>query len=1304
MKRIKWKSMLAFVLTCMIVISAVPVTQVNASGEVSGNSVSGNEIEVPPAEAGDQDEDTDNTDNDSKQDLQEPLNSGTESEGEAGQETGADDGIATTSVDDITPPVIESDSIVFLENGQEIIPGNDIHITFTGYDVDSELSTEYTNIQISIGDTGRATGWKPYSIEAVDTSNNAYKLSFKIESYYEPGEMKIDKLTVGDSSWNITEIDLSSYDESGCPKFTIAEIVNESITINSISLSANKVVLDDDTLQDAIGIEMNVTGEGMEGGGSFCLEFECEYTDEYGSVSTRSNNVYMYAYWPTEKITGTISVEASTHYAATYILKKVTYAGEKVAFEGNVEYTVEINYTDVDDPVVEYVEFYHNGVIVDTNSTFKQTDELDIHVGITDASEISTAYVHFEYHMENLSAPTKSVYLEYDSDLECYVGSLSLSDMYATEWGIGKVHAEDIYNNRVESRDYNDFIFYVTDAEGNTTIPTYTYDVYFEMEDGSQSSYSVTTTRCTSLKEMFPNGMPYFPAKDGFEFVGWYLDGNEADRCVTEEEEFIIDGRSITIYPVYDKRELEIYVSYLSQDGSSVNEYRDIVIAEGATYRDLCEYLKAEIQHYEGMEFNGWKLDKDLDQVIPRNASYISCYADYNKVLVKASLNYTSQDGDSYDSRELFVDKDTTYSELCEIMKEWEVDHHTELGFERWKLPEEYNDKMDQVITTGFSANINASAEYAKIAVNVNVFYLAEEGYFKSVNRVIIADRESTYGNIIGQINFSEFVHYDGVTFKEWKLEDESAVNPEEVISEDNSYVKFTAEYEEKPVEANYIYYDENRDYFYTGRIFICEKGITYRELMEKLNLNELLHAKEFGFTGEWKLLNSSVGLNDVVEENAVTFEAQYAEKNIVTLYYYYYNKQDQYYSFYKGIVYEDGATYKDILEKYLISDDKHKDGFTGWEYYYPGNSLEDVITEKSTISCYPIYEDTGDGGNTGESGDNGNTGGNENSGSGNTDNAGNAGSDNTGNSGSVGGAGNIENSGSSDSTDTSIGTTIVTKPKETVEETTIVEIPQLRQESTVPEFPTLSADEESIEEKSAVKLEEEVIGQKVEEVQKAEEGVTLVIEMTREDGEVATEVPVAVLEAVKGRDVTIVLDMGGYSWTIHGQDVVAGDLSAINLEVTMDTEAVAPSIVEKLAGGEPTRQISLTHDGDFGFKASLTINVGIEHKDEFGNLYYHDSNGKLVFMNAGQIDAEGNVSLDFSHASDYVVVVGRDRTEEETQKIEESMPAEILSEEVVPVEEEVETTGNGLIPAVIVLIVIAAVAGVVLAKKNKKS
>ena len=71
--------------------------------------------------------------------------------------------------------------------------------------------------------------------------------------------------------------------------------------------------------------------------------------------------------------------------------------------------------------------------------------------------------------------------------------------------------------------------------------------------------------------------------------------------------------------------------------------------------------------------------------------------------------------------------------------------------------------------------------------------------------------------------------------------------------------------------------------------------------------------------------------------------------------------------------------------------------------------------------------------------------------------------------------------------------------------------------------------------------------------------------------------------------------------------------------------------------------QLSLTHNGPFGFRADLTLNLGSEYHGRTGNLYYYDSSGKLVFRNAGVIGTDGQISLSFSHASDYVVIIDAD-------------------------------------------------------------
>lgn len=147
------------------------------------------------------------------------------------------------------------------------------------------------------------------------------------------------------------------------------------------------------------------------------------------------------------------------------------------------------------------------------------------------------------------------------------------------------------------------------------------------------------------------------------------------------------------------------------------------------------------------------------------------------------------------------------------------------------------------------------------------------------------------------------------------------------------------------------------------------------------------------------------------------------------------------------------------------------------------------------------------------------------------------------------------------------------------------------------------------------------------------------------------------ILEAAKGKDVTLILKMEGYTWTINGMDIQAADLRDIDLRVIKYTSNIPSSTVQALSGGNPTMQITLVHEGDFGFQATLTIDIGAEHSGKYGNLFYHDSAGKMVFIDAGPVDANGNVSLTFSHASDYLIVIA-DRMMSQADVPEGLMPA----------------------------------------------
>ncbi|MDY6155791.1 MAG: hypothetical protein SPH96_04595 [Agathobacter sp.] len=167
------------------------------------------------------------------------------------------------------------------------------------------------------------------------------------------------------------------------------------------------------------------------------------------------------------------------------------------------------------------------------------------------------------------------------------------------------------------------------------------------------------------------------------------------------------------------------------------------------------------------------------------------------------------------------------------------------------------------------------------------------------------------------------------------------------------------------------------------------------------------------------------------------------------------------------------------------------------------------------------------------------------------------------------------------------------------------------------------------------IKLSSEKIQENVTKIIEAKAGDTVSVSM----GD-ATVAPKDILEAAKGKDINVVLEMNGYKWTINGKNIKSEKLKDINLAVNTNANAIPNDVVSNLAGSNPVKQISLAYSGDFGFQASLSYNIGNEYAGKFGNLYYYDSTGRMIFQNAGAIDASGNVSLKFSHASEYAVVI----------------------------------------------------------------
>lgn len=155
------------------------------------------------------------------------------------------------------------------------------------------------------------------------------------------------------------------------------------------------------------------------------------------------------------------------------------------------------------------------------------------------------------------------------------------------------------------------------------------------------------------------------------------------------------------------------------------------------------------------------------------------------------------------------------------------------------------------------------------------------------------------------------------------------------------------------------------------------------------------------------------------------------------------------------------------------------------------------------------------------------------------------------------------------------------------------------------------------------------------------ENGETIKAEVKVEMGE-TKEVPVELFEEIKGMDVDVVFKMdNGISWIVNGTDIGDVDFTAINLEVKLDNGDIPEQKIEAIAEGKEVVNLSLTHDGEFGFKATLTVDMGTKNAGMYANLYYYNpETAEYEFITAAPIDENGNAALGFEHASDYTIVI----------------------------------------------------------------
>lgn len=217
-------------------------------------------------------------------------------------------------------------------------------------------------------------------------------------------------------------------------------------------------------------------------------------------------------------------------------------------------------------------------------------------------------------------------------------------------------------------------------------------------------------------------------------------------------------------------------------------------------------------------------------------------------------------------------------------------------------------------------------------------------------------------------------------------------------------------------------------------------------------------------------------------------------------------------------------------------------------------------------------------------------------------------------------------------------------------------------------------------------------------QLEEAKAGDTVTVAMNG-----TTVVPKDVIDSIKGKDTTLVLDMGnGLSWKIYGKDITdaAGD---IDFDVTVGADAgksIPVDVINNVTGERSSLNLTLAYDGEFGFTATLTVNMESKNAGLYANLfYYNEQTGELEFISAGQIDPDGNVELVFIHASDYTIVV-------DAKIMSDNGQADNKSDETIPAHKTDDSTSkyawNNTIIIIIGICIILIVFGAVFYVRKK--
>ena len=131
-------------------------------------------------------------------------------------------------------------------------------------------------------------------------------------------------------------------------------------------------------------------------------------------------------------------------------------------------------------------------------------------------------------------------------------------------------------------------------------------------------------------------------------------------------------------------------------------------------------------------------------------------------------------------------------------------------------------------------------------------------------------------------------------------------------------------------------------------------------------------------------------------------------------------------------------------------------------------------------------------------------------------------------------------------------------------------------------------------------------------------------------------------MQMAKEQNFDLLLDMGGaVTWSIDVDSIDESAMAEVDMGVELGTNNVPRELISTILNGNKYLEITLAHQGEFGFEPVLNVALGKEYSGKYANLFYYNPETEtLEFICDAIIGPDGVASLRFEHASCYLIVV----------------------------------------------------------------